>query len=318
MATTIPTNTTWNTTGNWNKKYLDPNTDAATAKKLYGIYGQRYNWMPLDQRLNPNYGKTEVSPSQPTTQATAAQTPLSLNIPAAKPPPVSDIANSQQLFPFFTVGKTPTVPTIPKYTWSTADSQKLINQNSNVGRVGDYMQTPQNDAVYKYQLEEGQRALDAKLAAQGLTGSGAELEANRRLQGQLLADQATRQADMAKADLAAKAQLAGNRLDAINAFQNSAINKYANDISNATLQANLQADAWKLQEAEAERLMNMQQTEANRLQTQGQNNWGRLVDMLSFLQSANPLANAQQASDSLAKVYEQMGTQIPQYMLQMK
>ena len=313
---TIPTANSWNTTGNWNKKYLDPNTDAATAKKLYGMYGQRYNWMPLDQRLAPTYGKPESSPSQ--APATTAQPTSSLTIPTAKTPAVSDVANSKELYPFLSMGKTPQTPTIPKYTWSTADSQKLVDQNSKVGRIGDYMTLPKNDALYNYQLEEGQRALDAKLAAQGLSNSGAEVEANRRLQGQLLADQATRQADMAKADLAARTQLSGQRLDAMNAYQNAALNKYANDIQGATLQANQVADAWKLQETEAQRLADMQQNESNRLMNQSNSNWGRLTDMLSYLQAANPLPNAQSASDSLAKIYEQMGTQIPQYMLQMK
>lgn len=304
---------TWNTTGNWNKKYLDPNTDVNTAKKLYGMYGTRYNWMPLEQRLDPNYGKP--TPAAPAPAPTPAAPTLS--IPKATTPAATTPANSKELYPFISMGQMPQAPQMPVFR-PLGSNQSTLNA-AKVGNISSFMPKARApDPIYQNQLEEGRRALDAKLSAQGLTGSGAELEANRRMLSDLTSQQAQRNLDIAKTDQATQAALAGQRLSAAVDLGQTDVTRYGNDISAANLAANSWAEAWKQRQEEANRLAQAQQNESARLTNEGNANWARYVDLLNFMQGANPLPYSQQATDSLAKIYESMGTQIPQYMMAMK
>lgn len=316
MATTIPTAPTWNTTGNWNKKYLDPNTDSATATKLYNTYGSRYNWMPLNQRLDASYGKA-AEPSPAVSVSPTPTTPQTL--PTPQTPTATTPANSAQLFPFLSMGQATTKPvTIPKFQYSQQSAQNTANQNTNVGSVASYIPKQSADPTYKFQLEEGQRALDAKLAAQGLTGSGAELEANRRMVADLTSQQAQRAVDMAKSDQSTLAGLAGQKLDYLNSNLQANVNRYGQDIAGGNLSAAVDSDAWKQRQLEAERLNNMQLNESQRLERVGNTDWSRLMDQLNFLQAGDPSAMGQNASESLASLYEKMGPQLVQYAMAMR
>lgn len=324
-TTTIPTQpkpaqTSYNFEGNWNKEYLNPNTSAQRAQELYNTYGSRYNWVPLASRLDPNFNTTLP---KPTPVATPIATPVAATKPAVKTPTTAqasyNLANNKEVMPFVTMGSsTYQNLAIPKYQDNTSANQQMVSDVGKVGNTLSYLPSIQNDAIYKNQMEEGQRALGAKLAAQGLTNSGAELEANRRMISDLTSQQASRNLEIAKADQATQAALAGQRLGAMADLYKNDVNRYAQDIAGTNLAANMQADQWKLREMEADRLANMQQNESSRLTNEGNTNWARMMDLLGFMQGANPLGYSQNATDSLAKIYESMGSQIPQMMLGMK
>lgn len=282
--------------GNWEKMYLNPSTSADQAKSLYANYGARYGWMPLNERLSSAFGQSTTTPTTPPATAPTAATPAVAAPTVAAPKPITP-ANQKEVYPYLTSGIKPSTPTAPKFDFNS--------NNQPVKSLSYYIPKIETSPTFAYQADEAQRALAQKMAAQGLTGSGAALELSRRTYNDLLKNEADRAYDMGKID----------QQNASNNYQNS-LNKYAHDINLFNSQSGLTSDAWKLREQEADRLSNAQTAESLRGERESNTYWQRLMDLVSTLQAANPLGTAASASKSLADIYTGMAPQMVSYLSQ--
>jgi len=71
----------------------------------------------------------------------------------------------------------------------------------------------ENDPIYNWTKERGMKELDSKLAARGLIGSGAEIEANRQLIGELNANTADRYTGIAQQEADRLERIQGREAD---------------------------------------------------------------------------------------------------------
>lgn len=292
--------------------YLNPATSRDQATSLFNTYGKKYNWQPIDER----FAATATPAATPVTpQAAAAPTIPTAAIPAPITP-----ANSSTLFPLTSAGKLPSKTTvnIPKFNYDPTKIQASVNNNIKIGNVDSYMAPLEQSPTYKFALEEGQRALDAKMSAQGLTGSGAEMEANRRMVADLLSRENDRVTENARANQQAQLSASGMKMDAIGQRYGQDVTKYGNDINAANLNANQISNNWQLAQVEADRLARLQQAESDRLTGQGTENWGRYMDVLGYLQNANTMGYASDANSQLAGLYAAAAPQMVQYLQAMK
>lgn len=343
--------------GNSEYEYLNT-TDQARAQQLYDQYGKGRGWIGMDQWKtlkapapapvaatpmaapepvpNPvavaaaepiaaNPTPTAAAPAPlpnveqllPTTQMSAPTTPVfSAGMQVGTPPPEAVVPQDKMRPGFSQLAQA--TSTQPQFNFDWGGAQNFVNQNTNVGGVMSYAPTPQNDAIYQYQLDEGNRALAALNAARGLNNSGAQQESQRRLQAQLLADQASRAVDVGKADQSNAAYLSGQKLSSVGNMLDAAVSKYGQDINYAQVGQNANADWMMNQQKEADRLYNIKRDEADRLITKENQNITKYGQGLDFISNLNVLGQGANASTNIADLYKTYGPQIMQYLSQVR
>lgn len=305
--------TTTEARGDKEAAYLDPATPQSQYQTLYNTYGKNFGWMPIEER-NSLYS----TPAATTPAAAPTATPTT--IPVAQTPAAVTPANSSQLFPYTSLGKMPvkTQVTIPKFNYDPSNIQASVDRNMKIGSVDSYVTPIENSPTFKYAQEEGQRALDAKMSASGLTGSGAEVEANRRMIADLVSRETERATENARANQQAQLQASGMKLDAIGQRYGQDVTRYGNDINAANLNQKQVVDNWQMAQIEADRLAGMQKDESQRLTAEGNENWNRFTDLMTYLQNANTMGYASDANNQLAALYQQMGPEMINYLMAMK
>lgn len=139
-----------------------------------------------------------------------------------------------------------------------------------------------NSPVYQFAKEEGQRALDRQISAAGLTGSGAAVEATRRLSGGLTSSEIQRQ--QAINQEIARQRQQGGQFNANNILGNA------------------QANAGRLRDAQI--------YEADRQERLGNTNFNRIYSLLGLGLAQNPLGTAYGAAGNISGLYSGLGENI--------
>lgn len=161
------------------------------------------NWQRYRQDANryiQGLRGTAPAPELPTDTGNTG-TPAGELPPDAPPPPAPDASTPPPPTP---------EPVTPAYDWNTYNSpmtQALMSAfQGNMQNLAQYgNQFYENNPFYNQAKKEGQTALSRRLAAQGLTGSGAEIEGMNDFNAKLMAAEAEKQRDWA-AGLADRAQ----------------------------------------------------------------------------------------------------------------
>ncbi len=134
------------------------------------------------------------------------------------------------------------------------------------------------DPIYNWQKQQGMKSLDQYMASRGLTNSSYEGDQTRNFINQLGADQAARMTDIAKTDSSQ-----GNQFN---------LAKYGSDLG--------------VQQAEANRLAQLQKGESDRQYAVGNDNWNRLMQVMGLLSAASPVAAGNNALSGLSSILSSM------------
>lgn len=180
-------------------------------------------------------------------------------------------------------------PRLPELQVPDAQFDQL---NTPAGYQDFLPQTIEDSPLFKYQLDRGGRELEQLMAARGLTGSGAELQANQDFLAQLLGEETERAANRAAAD--ADRTLTRDRANQEyntgerNRLQQAAMQNFLSQIG--------------IDQAAADRLLGMQTDSANREERSRERAFSNLYDLLNLAAAQNPFNQAYQGLNQYASL----------------
>ena len=170
-------------------------------------------------------------------------------------------------------------------------------QNAYLNQIKNY----QGDPLFNYQRQRGLQDLEKLYAARGLTKSGAEVQGNTDFLAQLSGQENQRAQDLGQQEANRLQEL---RLKEAGLKQNYDLTSADRAQQNAQFRAELERSVGS---ENANRLMLLLQDQANRKERAGDTQWGRVNDLLGFMERQSPADEAFTATREGAALRERQG-----------